>query len=175
MARYLSMFLFMTVGFAAVFAVVVGVLDGFADVLAPAAVSGVVFSAIITGLTWWSDLRNGGGRVRAEREALVPMPAEEAFERCLRALTELNGGTIIAADADTGGIEARTGISWQSFGEVVEVEIEPGVEGTRLRVRSAPRLKTTLVDYGKNRQNVDRVMRAVGGAGTAGGAGAAVG
>ena len=56
-------------------------------------------------------------------------------------------------------IEARTGISMRTFGEVIEVSVEATDSGkSRLTVESRPRFSGTTIDYGKSYENVERIL-----------------
>lgn len=52
-------------------------------------------------------------------------------------------------------VTGRTGTTWRSWGELLSIELEPAAAGTSVVVRSRPRVRTTLVDYGKGRRNVE--------------------
>jgi hypothetical protein len=50
--------------------------------------------------------------------------------------------------------------SWASWGERVTIRLEGLPEGgTLVDIHSRPRLSTTLIDYGKNQRNVDRLRQ----------------
>lgn len=55
-------------------------------------------------------------------------------------------------------IHLKCGISWESWGEKITVRVFDNQDGnTRLIIHSKSALPTTLIDWGKNRQNVQRV------------------
>jgi hypothetical protein len=58
-------------------------------------------------------------------------------------------------------IEIRVGFSWRSWGEIVRVEIIPGENETLVKVVSTPKLSTTVIDWGANKRNVEKVMSAL--------------
>ena len=64
-------------------------------------------------------------------------------------------------DVAAGRYTARTKWSWRSFGEEVTVQLtgEPGAPIAQ--VSSRPIVRTTLIDYGKGRRNVHRVVAAL--------------
>lgn len=50
-------------------------------------------------------------------------------------------------------------MSWKSFGELVEVSVKPnGGNKTLIEITSKPSLPTTMVDYGKNQENVEALV-----------------
>jgi hypothetical protein len=58
-------------------------------------------------------------------------------------------------------VEVRTGFSWASFGEVVRAELVEHRDSIEVQVVSRPALRTTLVDWGKNKRHLKAVMRAL--------------
>ncbi len=56
------------------------------------------------------------------------------------------------------GIVLKAGMSWKSWGEEIKITLKAN-EATDLeyQVSSSPRLKTTIVDYGKNIENINRI------------------
>jgi hypothetical protein len=63
------------------------------------------------------------------------------------------------ADESSRSVELKVGISFKSWGERVRIELAPeGESSTRAKVSSKPSLGTTMVDYGKNQDNVNRVV-----------------
>lgn len=55
-------------------------------------------------------------------------------------------------------ITCRWGITLWSFGEKIIVRVETVNRNKRVTVKSEPVVKTTLVDYGKNRKNVEDLI-----------------
>jgi hypothetical protein len=82
-----------------------------------------------------------------------------AFEKCERAVGTVLHGNVTEIDRESGTITAATSMSWTSFGEKIRVVLSADEGGrTRVTVSSAPKLKMTLLDYGKGRQNVESVV-----------------
>ena len=65
---------------------------------------------------------------------------------------------------DTGRfvIQARTGMSWKSWGEHIRVKVQ-ALDGGRVRVRVESRatFPLTVVDYGRNAENVRTVLQSL--------------
>jgi hypothetical protein len=60
----------------------------------------------------------------------------------------------------SGKLVFRTGLSWSSWGEVISLRLEPIDEtSTLVHLHSRPWLPTTLIDYGKNQQNLAQLQR----------------
>jgi hypothetical protein len=95
----------------------------------------------------------GNTRVNACRELDFAGPPGVALEAGQHALAEL-AARRIAASGNT--LRASTRANLRSWGESLAIDVAAGPEGTsRIVVRSSPRLRATLVDYGKNQANVD--------------------
>lgn len=53
-------------------------------------------------------------------------------------------------------------LSWWSYGEKIIVEFIKGNNGiNQFNISSRPKLKTTMVDYGKNRENVEKIEQLI--------------
>lgn len=61
-----------------------------------------------------------------------------------------------------GLVRLSTGMSMRSWGEKMSVKlVEVESDAYEYEIASAPKLKTTLIDYGKNFENVDRIKAAM--------------
>jgi hypothetical protein len=99
--------------------------------------------------------KSPGEPIEVERILEVNLPAATAFNRALEGIHLLRKSRVSVAEQETGRIDARIGTTWKSFGERVSVEVLPtGATTSRVLIRSKPRLSITIVDYGKNDQNV---------------------
>ena len=98
---------------------------------------------------------------RHAAELEVRCPYRRAFDVAVRVVAEdLDDMTLRTADPDSGLIMATTPIGVVSWGEDVEVRVWPSGPGTSaIGVESA--LKFGLVDWGRNRRNVDRVVAGI--------------
>ena len=58
------------------------------------------------------------------------------------------------------GIQLSTGVSWESWGEVINIiQIPNGENKYKYQIISKPKLSTTIIDYGKNFENVKRIKK----------------
>ena len=58
------------------------------------------------------------------------------------------------------GVELIAGFTWKSWGEIVEVRINELSQNEYIyKIASRPKLKTTLVDYGKNLENIQTIQK----------------
>lgn len=56
------------------------------------------------------------------------------------------------------GILLKTNMSWKSWGEEINIMLTSDKDADfEYQISSSPRLKTTLVDYGKNLENINRI------------------
>ncbi len=78
------------------------------------------------------------------------------FEGGCAALSDC-GFTIERALPDEGRIEASAGVNWKSFGEDIELTVRDGA----VHARSSCKVSTTVFDFGRNRQNVEAIFRAL--------------
>jgi len=93
------------------------------------------------------------------RETELPLPYERAFDLCIASLGSLGRCRVYEEDRIRGKILARTGINWKTWGDTVCFEINR-IDGgsTRVKVSSRPAARMTLVDFGKNLDNVQRII-----------------
>jgi hypothetical protein len=83
-----------------------------------------------------------------------------ALRRSEEALMAIGAG-IRKRDPAAGRLEAIFPMSWRSWGEKVGVDLL-GVDGdTLVQIKSRSALPTTLVDWGKNAENVRRFLGAL--------------
>lgn len=104
-----------------------------------------------------------GGRSAAGR-ATTDRPPDAAILSAVRAAESELRATVVVQEPER--VELRVPVSWRSWGErvVVAAERPSGPGGwTEVTVDSSSRLRTTLLDWGRNRSNVDVVLRAVSG------------
>ncbi len=95
--------------------------------------------------------------VRHRRTYSIGGSLDEAKSICVEAVMSISGATVNRAAADN-SLLARTGVTWQSFGETIECSFEPaGPNRQIVSVESRPVIKTTLVDYGRNLENIEAI------------------
>ena len=93
--------------------------------------------------------------VQKEKSFRVQYPYAQAFDIARAALMGI-GAAVQRYDASSGGIVATTGTSLQSYGEIIGVQVRPaGTDHCDIRVTSTSAVPTTMVDWGKNQQNLD--------------------
>lgn len=56
-------------------------------------------------------------------------------------------------------MEARTGMTFKSWGEVIRLDFEQRNSDTRVEISSRPFIPTAVFDFAKNQENVDAIIR----------------
>ncbi len=125
---------------------------------------GGLMALILGSLHIWSVRRmpygepEGAMEVRHLRRVELRLPYDQAFDLCLSSVRAVRKGKIRGKDRSLGRIEAKAGMTWTSWGEVISFDLRRVDENrTRVEVSSRPVLRTTLVDLGKNLENVERI------------------
>jgi hypothetical protein len=96
-----------------------------------------------------------------ERTISLPVDANVAIEKAKSALLAMRKVRSDSIKANGSRITATTGMTWQSFGEQISVDILPDVAGSTVRISSRPRVATTTMDGGKGRENVELFTKAL--------------
>jgi len=138
---------------------------GVAAGLVGGAMSGVLYGVAMTAFLGVSQVvsTSRGGKtkadlgVRQKRTFAVLGDRQAAFEQVKVAFQLLGVKQFDIEDAETGVLTGHTSWTFKSFGENLSAVVKQGVEVCEVTVTSEPRLPTTLVDYGKNRENIDAI------------------
>ena len=83
------------------------------------------------------------------------LPKSVVFRELLNVLTVL-GFKIKESSESTGLIEASKGMSFRSWGETLRVSVISSNAGSQVNVESGE--KYQVVDYGKNKENVQKIL-----------------
>ena len=124
---------------------------------------GGIMSLILGSLHIWSVRRLGSKSKAAEdvnqvRSIEMKLPYGKVFDLCLESVKLIKKCKIVEENRSWSRIVARTGISWKSWGEVITFDIRKMNDAVRVDVWSKPAIGTTLVDYGKNLENVEKII-----------------
>lgn len=92
-----------------------------------------------------------------QRSMTFPAGRDEVFRACMKAVSQC-GFRIAESNPEAGQIEARAGMSMRSWGE--RITITTSAAG-RVDIKSSCR-GIQLVDYGKNKANVNALFSALG-------------
>lgn len=123
---------------------------------------GLLMSLILTILDFQSNKSIGEGKssgVHKKGAIEVGLPSQEVFKICRNAGLVLNGAKISYESQQKGMLIIKTGISWKTWGDIIEIVIEEiAANHTRVSIQSRPLVPTTLIDYGKNAENINRIV-----------------
>ena len=89
----------------------------------------------------------------------IPLSYEDAYSICLQSLKTISRCSIKFQNPDIGIIKARAGINWKTWGDNVYLKLIKGKGSTIVEISSRPSASSTLVDFGKNLDNVERIKR----------------
>lgn len=132
--------------------------EGLLAGLVVGAVAGGLFALVIGTLQYTGNRDAAPGRPTGPTQAVtIPVrPGADLADRIRAALLSLPA-ELRTADVPAGRYVARTGTTWRSFGEHVTVQLTGHPAAPMAEITSRPVVRTTLIDYGKGRRNVDQV------------------
>jgi hypothetical protein len=97
------------------------------------------------------------------RNIELQLPYERAFDLCIRSLDLISRCKVEEEDRSQGKIMARSSVNWKTWGDTISFDItRTGNESTAVKVSSRPTSWSTLVDYGKNLENVKTIVSFLG-------------
>lgn len=86
----------------------------------------------------------------------LPVPYGEVFDLCLESIKLIKSGKIKNKNRSEGIINAKVGLNWKTWGDKISFKLTNiGINRTRVEFSSKPVVPTTLVDYGKNLENIE--------------------
>lgn len=130
---------------------------------------GIGLGVAIAGIFGTLQIRSMKGKKKADetyavnqsREIDIDLPFEQALELTRAAVLSITGAKILKETSPDDGaaiIAAQRGLNWETYGENIKLYLEQiDADSTMLRVESRPRLRTTLIDYGRNLHNVNAI------------------
>lgn len=94
--------------------------------------------------------------VRQSRTLEIDHNIDDTFNLCLEAYTVLKRAVIKKVDRQAATIEVRTGANLRTYGELITIKIAPlDAHTSTVTISSRPRVKSTMIDYGRNLRNVN--------------------
>lgn len=97
--------------------------------------------------------------VRQARNIELQLPYDRAFDLCIRSLDVISRCRVREEDRSQGRIMATASINWKTWGDTISFNIAAiNNEKTAVKISSRPTSRTTLVDYGKNLENVKAIV-----------------
>ncbi len=93
------------------------------------------------------------------RNIEAQLPYDKLFDLCVISLGLVKKCRIREENRSQGRIVAKAGINWKTWGDTISFDINRMNDGyTDVKVSSRPTARTTLVDYGKNLENVETIV-----------------
>jgi len=89
----------------------------------------------------------------------LDMPFEQAFGLCIKSLETIYRCRVLSQSLDNGEIRARAGLNWKTWGDIINFKLTRGEDSIVVEISSRPVASSTLVDFGKNLDNVERIKR----------------
>jgi len=84
---------------------------------------------------------------------------DKTFDLCIESLDLISRCRITEQERSIGKIIARSSVNWKTWGDTITFEITRiDNEKTAVKVSSRPTTKSTIVDYGKNLENVKTIV-----------------
>ena len=169
MNRNLKIFLANGIPFGAFMAILFTFLYGIDAGLSGGLMSGLVFGFlmfIILGFLHTRAVRKISGVTSRElmstfqtRNIKLPLPFERAYDLCIESLVMIRKCKVREQDRSSGKIIANSSINWKTWGDTISFDLTgTGSEETEVSVSSRPTSWSTIVDYGKNLENVEKIV-----------------
>lgn len=160
MNRYVKLFLVTSIPFG----ILNGLLDlndGWNEALLSGIISGVFFGIGMTltlGIVHKTIGKNKN--VKQEQTVVVDLPYDQAFDLCLQSLENVRKSRLVEEDRVNGKIVVKVGLNWATWGDKIIYSISKMDDNqTEVNIVSYPIVKTTLIDYGKNAENISLILR----------------
>lgn len=97
----------------------------------------------------------GASATRTSSFTCTPPAVFDAIQNALASIA-----TVQQVDAERLYVAATVKPSMSSWGERIQVWVKPESLGTQVTVESRCRLGTQVIDWGRNRRNVNRLLKA---------------
>jgi hypothetical protein len=96
------------------------------------------------------------------RNTELLLPYDIAFTLCIKSLSSIKKCSIQSKNRSQGKIIAKTSMTWKTFGDVISFKLlKIDNDKIQVEVASRPIVRTTLIDYGKNLENVETILRII--------------
>ncbi len=143
--------------------------NGFGQVLINSLVAGLSFGLLLCSIIEFLHGRAvrkiGDGAFRNEtgldhtRKITLSVPYDRAINLCIESIHTIRNSTVQMEDKSRGIIIARAGFNWKTWSDTISFLVSKNAQGHHIiRVSSRPTARTTLVDFGKNLDNVARII-----------------
>ncbi|HKK61615.1 MAG TPA: hypothetical protein VJ951_03590 [Bacteroidales bacterium] len=112
----------------------------------------IIILPIVLLIIW--VLRNRDAKGYIEESSLNRIIDKEAFIKELRNLCSEKKWSLQLSDNEA---IIRTGITLWSLGEIISIKFAEMTGEKQIKVISKPKIKTTRIDYNKNKKNIDLI------------------
>ncbi|KAA3641963.1 MAG: hypothetical protein DWQ07_25540 [Chloroflexi bacterium] len=102
---------------------------------------------------------NGSSGVHQTRNVKLQLSYDKVFDICVESIKVIKNCKLEFESRSQGEIVAKAGMNWKTLGDVIEYKLNrTDNDLISIELSSRPSLRTTMVDYGKNRENVDKIV-----------------
>jgi len=112
-------------------------------------------------------VKEGNEMALADRKKniVMPYPLDDTFQNLKKAMLKLGGFKIYEFNENEKTVYLESGISWVSWGEMVTISLtQEQNSSTIVSIISTPKTGIYLgglIDFGKNRENIERIEQAL--------------
>jgi hypothetical protein len=166
MKRYLKLFLATGIPVGALIGGFYSLLYGFPKGLITGLFAGIFFGSSMSLIHRWSVKQMFSGKSKEAmnvchvRNIDLQVSYDKAFDLCIGALNLIKRCKIRNEDRSQGKIDAKVGMTWKTWGDVISFDVRKiDNDRTQIEVSSRPAVRTTLIDCGKNLENVKKIIR----------------
>lgn len=125
--------------------------------MASGIISGILFGGFLVLLVYVVGRLFSGSAHRTE-VVMLNIPYNKALDLCVDSLHKISRSKIQEKNISLGKVVAKTGLSWKTWGDRIVFDVKAiNDDRVEVTVSSKPILFTTLVDYGKNAENINRI------------------
>ncbi|MGM0700334.1 MAG: hypothetical protein ACQEVD_15910 [Actinomycetota bacterium] len=90
-----------------------------------------------------------------EETMTIPITAADVWQRAIQVLNSQPG--VSGVMTHPGLLSASINTNWKSWGEKLTIHVDQVPEGTLVRIRSECAFSLQIIDWGKNKDNVQRI------------------
>jgi len=169
MNRNLKIFLATAIPFGISMAVLFSIIYGINAGLPFGLISGLIFGFImfiILGFLHGRAVQKIAGNRSGEsmgtfhvQKIELRLPYDRVFDLCIRSLDLIGRCRVQEENRSKGMIIAKSSVNWKTWGDTITFDITgTGNDGAAVKVSSRPTSWSTIVDYGKNLENVKTIV-----------------
>ncbi len=123
---------------------------------------GSLFTVIVFSIQWFylrkAGLKKNGISVVNSIEIEVEGDKEDIFALCLRSISNIKKCDIGQLNKDKGTFTVNVRTNWRTWGDVIQFEIKQNnINICLVKITSRPKMGTTLIDFGKNLENIIKI------------------